>query len=136
MVKGTKSEEVCDRLSEKLPEELRLKVKTITLDMAGSMARIARRCFPKAKQIIDRFHVQKEFKEALQNLRIQVMEDENRKIREYKERGEAYHSEVFSNGDTRSSFLQEAGTSSSRTPMTGHRHKGRGQRFSLSNMMT
>ena len=105
MVKGTKSEEVCDRLSEKLPEELRLKVKTITLDMAGSMARIARRCFPKAKQIIDRFHVQKEFKEALQNLRIQVMEDENRKIREYKERGEAYHSEVFSNGDTKKQLL-------------------------------
>ena len=109
LVKGTKSEEVCDWLSEKLPEELRLKVKTITLDMAGSMARIARRCFPKAKQIIDRFHVQKEFKEALQNLRIQyrwqAMEDENRQIRECKERGEAYHSEVFSNGDTKKQLL-------------------------------
>ncbi|MFC3157308.1 transposase [Chryseobacterium arachidis] len=36
-----------------------MKVKEITLDMAGSMKLIAKRCFPYAMQVIDRFHVQK-----------------------------------------------------------------------------
>lgn len=109
MVKGTKSENVCRWLTEKLPEELRLKVRTVTLDMAGSMARIARGCFPYAKQIIDRFHVQKEFKEALQDLRIQyrwqAMADENRLIKQCKEYGMDYHPRIFPNGDTQKQLL-------------------------------
>ena len=88
MLKGTRSEDICNLLLRHLPEGRRRGVRTITLDMAGSMARIARTCFPLAKQIIDRFHVQKEFKEALQDLRVQyrwqVMEDENRKMKEAK----------------------------------------------------
>ncbi|WP_262904317.1 transposase [Chryseobacterium rhizoplanae] len=34
--------------------------------MAGSMKRIAKRCFPNAVQVIDRFHVQKLATDALQ----------------------------------------------------------------------
>lgn len=109
MVKGTRSEDVCMWLQRKLPEGKRRKVRTITLDMAGSMARIAKTCFPLAKQIIDRFHVQKEFKEALQDLRIQyrwqVMAEENRKIKECREKGTVYQPERFHNGDTLKQLL-------------------------------
>lgn len=38
--------------------------------MAGSMKLIAKRCFPHAVQVIDRFHVQKLAIEALEELRI------------------------------------------------------------------
>lgn len=104
MLKGTWSEDICDLLLRHLPEGKRRSVRTITLDTAGSMARIARTCFPLVKQIIDRFHIQKEVKEALQDLRVQyrwqVMEDENRKMKEAKRQKLPYRPLVLSNGDT------------------------------------
>ena len=109
MLKGTRSEDICNLLLRHLPEGRRRGVRTITLDMAGSMARIARTCFPLAKQIIDRFHVQKEFKEALQDLRLQyrwqVMEDENRKMKEAKKQKLPYQPLILSNGDTLKQLL-------------------------------
>lgn len=109
MLKGTRSEDICNLLLRHLPEGRRRGVRTITLDMAGSMARIARTCFPLAKQIIDRFHVQKEFKEALQDLRVQyrwqVMEDENRKMKEAKKQKLPYQPLILSNGDTLKQLL-------------------------------
>ena len=38
--------------------------------MAGSMQKIAKRCFPGAMQVVDRFHVSKLVYEAVQDLRI------------------------------------------------------------------
>ncbi|REC39923.1 transposase, partial [Candidatus Chryseobacterium massiliense] len=70
MIKGTKSEEVTDRLL-KISRKIRQKVKEITLDMEGSMKFIAKQCFPNAMQVVDRFHVQKLAAEAVQELRIQ-----------------------------------------------------------------
>ena len=69
IIKGTKSEEAVDKIL-KISRKLRLKVKEITLDMAGSMKLIAKRCFPNAVQVVDRFHVQKLAIEAVQELRI------------------------------------------------------------------
>ena len=40
--------------------------------MAPNMAQIARICFPAAKQVIDRFHVQKLAFEAVQEMRIKA----------------------------------------------------------------
>jgi transposase len=40
-------------------------VKEITLDMSENVALIAKKCFPKATCVTDRFHVQKLAKEAL-----------------------------------------------------------------------
>ena len=40
--------------------------------MAGSMQKIAKTCFPRAMQVIDRFHVQKLVYEAVQELRIHI----------------------------------------------------------------
>ena len=57
----------------------------VTLDMAGSMQKIAKTCFPRAMQVIDRFHVQKLVYEAVQELRItyrwQVIKEENKSMK-------------------------------------------------------
>lgn len=60
---------IIEKLLEISPKE-RAKVKEITLDMANSMKTITKRCFPKAIQVTDRFHVQKLALEALQDIRI------------------------------------------------------------------
>lgn len=103
LIKGTKAEDVIKVLM-LIDIKLRNMVKEITLDMANSMQKIAGKCFPKALQVIDRFHVSKLVYDAVQDLRIayrwQVMKDENNKIREARAKGERYEPEVFSNGDT------------------------------------
>lgn len=58
MIAGTRSKDVVEALDH-IPESLREKVKEITIDMAGSMSKIATICFPNASRVIDRFHVQK-----------------------------------------------------------------------------
>lgn len=103
MVRGTKAEDVCRRLL-RLPEGKRKRVRTVTLDMAGSMYRIARRCFPNAQQVVDRFHVQKLMHEALQELRIkyrwEALDRENGKRKAARLQKKAYVPETFANGDT------------------------------------
>ena len=56
IVAGTQADTVI-RVLRKIPENQRKKVIEITLDMAGSMEMIAKRCFPKATRGTDRFHV-------------------------------------------------------------------------------
>ncbi len=69
IIAGTKAGTVIEILR-KISQKLRKKVVEITLDMAGNMALIAKRCFPLATQVTDRFHVQKLASEALQEIRI------------------------------------------------------------------
>jgi transposase len=69
MVAGTKADTVISVL-EKIPLRERNLVKEITLDMAGNMGLIARKSFPNATRVTDRFHVQKLAIEALQEIRI------------------------------------------------------------------
>lgn len=77
--------------------------------MAGSMQKIVKRCFPKATQVLDRFHVQKLMQEALQDLRIDyrwmVMREENDKIKEAKKNRQTYEPPTFENGDTLKQLL-------------------------------
>ncbi|WP_333558733.1 transposase, partial [Bacteroides xylanisolvens] len=63
VIQGTKADDIIAVLT-KMPQELRNQVKEITLDMAGSMQKIAKTCFPRAMQVIDRFHVQNEVYKA------------------------------------------------------------------------
>lgn len=102
IIKGTQSDFVITHLL-KISRKLRLRVKEITLDMAGSMKRIAKCCFPDAVQVIDRFHVQKLAIEALQELRIkhrwEAIEIEN------SFEGQSLETEIFENGDTRKQLL-------------------------------
>ena len=80
IVAGTKTEQVIEQLS-KIDLKKRQAVIEITLDMANSMKLIAKKSFPKAIQVTDRFHVQKLALEALQEIRIkyrwEAMDSEN-----------------------------------------------------------
>tara|TARA_R100000501_G_C2610474_1_gene105211 strand:- start:24 stop:656 length:633 start_codon:yes stop_codon:yes gene_type:complete len=72
--------------------------------MAFSMKYIARKCFPKAMQVTDRFHVQKLAIEALQNLRIkhrwEAIDLENEQLQAAKRKAMEYTPELLSNGDS------------------------------------
>ena len=108
IIKGTKSDETIDKLL-KIDRKLRLKVKEITLDMAGSMKLVAKRCFPNAVQVIDRFHVQKLATEAVQEIRIkhrwEAIDSENEILKQAKEKKVKPEIQVFGNGDTRKQLL-------------------------------
>ena len=69
MIKGTDVETVTQVLL-KLSRRRRFQVREIALDMAPNMAKIARVCFPAAKQVIDRFHVQQLAFKAVQEIRV------------------------------------------------------------------
>ncbi len=103
IVAGTKAETVIE-IIRKIPEAQRKKVTEITLDMAGSMGMIAKRCFPRATRVIDRFHVQQLATEALQEIRIKLrweaLEQENDAIEHAKATRTTYEPQVLSNGDT------------------------------------
>jgi transposase len=103
IVAGTKAESVIEVLR-KIPESLREKVAEITLDMAGSMTMIAKRCFPRAVRVTDRFHVQRLAVEALQEIRIkhrwEALEQENDAIEQAKTAQTEYQPEILPNGDT------------------------------------
>ena len=103
IVADTKAETVIEVLR-KIPESQRKKVSEITLDMAGSMSMIAKRCFPWATRVTDRFHVQRLAVEALQEIRIkhrwEALDQENDAIEHTKASQVEYQPEILSNGDT------------------------------------
>lgn len=105
---GTKSEEVIEVLR-KIPYEKRCEVQEITLDMASTMGLIAKKSFPRASQVIDRFHVQKLAYDALQEIRIkhrwQAIEQENNEMELAKQANLTYKANVLENGDTPKQLL-------------------------------
>lgn len=108
IVRGTKAEDVIEVLL-KIKDRLRRKVKEVTLDMAANMGVIVTRCFPKASQVTDRFHVQKLACDALQDMRIafrwKAIEQENKEIALAKENKESYVPLILENGDTHRQLL-------------------------------
>jgi transposase len=103
IVAGTKSETII-KVIRQIPEAQRKKVTEITLDMAGSMSMIAKRCFPKATRVTDRFHVQRLATEALQEMRIKLrweaLDQESDAIEQARAAQTEYVAEVLANGDT------------------------------------
>lgn len=93
----------------KISAKKRAKVKEITLDMANSMKTIAKKCFPKAIQVTDRFHVQKLALEALQDIRIKhrwnAIDLENEQIKQARANNKIFSPKEFSNCDTRKQLL-------------------------------
>ena len=77
--------------------------------MAPNMEQIARTCFPAAKRVTDRFHVQKLAYEAVQEMRVharwEALDEESIQIAYAKACGKMYHAPVFANGDTRKQLL-------------------------------
>ena len=108
MVEGTEAGTVI-KVLEKIPEEKRGTVDEVTLDMANSMRKIVRSCFPKANRVIDRFHVQKLAYDALQEMRIShrwdAINEETNAIENAKADGRKYIPEVLGNGDTKKQLL-------------------------------
>jgi transposase len=108
MIEGTEAEKVISVLK-RIDEKTRLQVKEITLDMAGSMNKIVRRCFPSATLVIDRFHVQKLAYDALQEMRIahrwDAINEETNAIENARLNNEKYEPLIFSNGDTKKQLL-------------------------------
>ena len=108
IIEGTEASSVIDVL-ERIPEKARELVREVTLDMAGSMNKIVKSCFPAASLVIDRFHVQKLAYDALQELRIayrwDAINEETNAIENARLNNEKYIAPTFSNGDTKKQLL-------------------------------
>mgnify|MGYP001653546312 FL=1 len=108
VVAGTKSEKVCEAL-DRIDEQKREKVEEVTLDLSDSMRKIVRHSFPKAKRVIDRFHVQKLACDAVQQMRIdyrwRAIQEANDEMEEAKLIGKKYQPRTFENGDTKKELL-------------------------------
>jgi len=108
MIAGTKAETVIGVI-EKIPLKHRNLVKEITLDMAGNMGLVAKKCFANATRVTDRFHVQKLAAEALQEIRIkyrwEAIDQENDAIEKAKKAKVNFESKTLSNGDTLKQLL-------------------------------
>jgi len=103
IVAGTKAETVIDVL-QKIHVNLRKKVREITLDMAANIELIAKRAFPNATRVTDRFHVQQLASEALQKIRIkhkwEALDAENEAIELANTINTEYIPRMLPNGDT------------------------------------
>lgn len=94
MIRGVASD-VVSEIMRKVSCETRCRVKTVTTDLSSAMMLTVRNVFPKAKLINDRFHVQQLVSEAIDQMRIgyrwKVLEEENKAIREHREKRKAAH---------------------------------------------
>lgn len=108
IIKGTKAKDIIEVVNT-IDLSRRNMVKEITLDMAGSMNLIAKRCFPKATIVTDRFHVQMLASEAVQEERIKLrwlaIDQESDAIGQAKKKNQNFKPETFTNGDTRRQLL-------------------------------
>jgi Transposase and inactivated derivatives len=108
IIKGTDASTVCSVLL-KMSRKRRFQPREITLDMAPNMELICRTCFPAAKRVIDRFHVQKLAYDAVQEMRIkarwEALDKEAIEIHLAKTKGERYIAPVFENGDSLKQLL-------------------------------
>ena len=108
VIHGTKAETVIGVI-EKISLYKRLQVKEITLDLSSSMMLIARTVFPQARITNDRFHIQKLYYDAIDELRVSLRwiarDLENDEIRECREKGTKYVPFRYANGDTRKQLL-------------------------------
>lgn len=108
VVAGTKSEDVIQVLKQ-IDEYTREAVEEVTLDLSDSMRKIVSVAFPKAKRVIDRFHIQKLACDAVQEIRVahrwDALQQSNEEMEECKQTGKAYMPYRFPNGDTRPELL-------------------------------
>lgn len=107
-IKGTLTKDIVSVL-EKIPLELRNKVKEITLDMANNMESASRQSFPNVQLVTDRFHVVRLATEALQHIRIshrwEELDAENNAIEEARKQKVKYKPQELENGDTPKQLL-------------------------------
>lgn len=108
LIRGTKNE-IVSRALEKVPIDIRMGVREMTLDFANSMDWICRTNFPNATLTGDRFHIQQVVSEGLQEIRIglrrEAMDEENTRIMEARKERAAFRPAQYSNGDTKKQLL-------------------------------
>lgn len=108
MIEGTRAENII-KVIQKIPQRQRAKVSEITLDMAGAMNLVARKCFPNAEQVIDRFHVQKLAFDALQEIRVahrwKAINEETNEMENCKADNRIYKAQLLKNGETKKQLL-------------------------------
>ena len=108
VVAGTKSENV-SKVLKMIGEKEREQVEEVTLDLSDSMRKIVKTCFPNAKRVIDRFHIQKLACDAVQEIRIRhrwdAIQQANDEMEEARLDGKAYEPFRYANGDTRKELL-------------------------------
>ena len=108
IVAGTRSLDVC-KVLDKIDEKKREEVDGGTLDLSDSMRKIVRHCLPKARRVIERFHIQKLAGDAVLQMRIEHRWSALQQANDGKENAElektAYQPLTFENGDTRSELL-------------------------------
>ena len=63
---------------------VRCQVKIITMDMFSPYYDLARQLFPNAKIVLDRFHIVQHLSRAMSRVRVQIMNQFERKSHEYK----------------------------------------------------
>lgn len=97
-LQGTKAEDIIG-WGMQIPEQKRLKVKEISLDMAANMRLAAETLFLNARLVLD----------AVQDIRIayrkEALEEENREISNCRRRKKPYNPERYKNGDTKKELL-------------------------------
>jgi len=108
IVAGVKSLDIIAVLK-RIPEEKRLAVKEVTLDMSNAMDAIIRASFKNASIVTDRFHVQQLVSEALQEvrgaLRRVALQEETAAILQAKKEKKIYQPLLFENGDSKKQLL-------------------------------
>lgn len=83
----------------------RMKVKSLTRDMAPNYDWLGRQMFMNSYHVIDKFHVLKSALDQLQALRIEFRQKALARRREAKENKEQYQEEIYSNEDTELQLL-------------------------------
>lgn len=108
VINGTEAKTI-QAVLEKIPLEKRNQVKEVSMDMARNMGLAIENSFVNSTRVIDRFHVVKLVMDAMQHLRVKLrwkaIEEENTAVKQAKEKGEKYYSQVLSNGDTLKELL-------------------------------
>ena len=68
----------------KYPLKVRQQVQFITMDMSGAYILLAKKLFPNAKIVLDRFHIVQHLSRAMNRVRIQIMNQFDRKSQEHR----------------------------------------------------
>lgn len=80
--------------------EKRMRVKSLSRDMAPNYDWLGRQAFMNSYHVIDKFHVIKNMIEQLQSTRVRYRQEEFAKRREAQQNKQTYNETTFPNGDT------------------------------------
>jgi len=108
VINGTEAK-VIQEVLEKISLQKRNQVQEVSMDMARNMGLAIRNSFPNCSMVIDRFHVVRLVMDAMQHIRVgfrwEAIDQENKAIKEAKEKGIKYIPQVLANGDTLKELL-------------------------------